>query len=60
MSYHLLGQARQYDGGKWVLRFKSKLFSLDATTNEMCLIMFDWAHFRRAKGGGVISTGARP
>ena len=50
MFYHLLGQARQYDWGKRKFRFKNKLFSMDATCIELCLSMFDWAHFRRAKG----------
>jgi hypothetical protein len=31
-------------------RFKSKLFSLDATFIDLCLSAFPWAHFRRAKG----------
>ena len=48
--YHLLGQARQYDWGKRKFRFKNRLFSMDATFIELCLSLFDWAHFRRAKG----------
>jgi len=31
-------------------RFKHKLYSLDATVIDLCLEMFDWAKFRRAKG----------
>lgn len=31
-------------------RFKNPLRSLDATVIELCLKMYDWAHFRRAKG----------
>lgn len=31
-------------------RFKNPLFSIDATTIDLCLKVFDWAHFRRAKG----------
>lgn len=31
-------------------RFKNKLYSLDATVIDLCLEMFDWAKFRRAKG----------
>lgn len=30
--------------------FKNKLYSLDATVIDLCLDMFDWAKFRRAKG----------
>ena len=32
-------------------RFKNKLLSLDATTVSLCLGLFPWAEFRRAKGG---------
>jgi hypothetical protein len=32
-------------------RFKNKLLSLDATTISLCLGLFPWAEFRRAKGG---------
>ena len=32
-------------------RFKNKLLSLDSTTISLCLEMFPWAEFRRAKGG---------
>jgi hypothetical protein len=32
-------------------RFKNKLFSLDSTTISLCLNLFPWAEFRRAKGG---------
>ena len=31
-------------------RFKNKLYSLDATVIDLCLEIFDWAKFRRAKG----------
>ena len=31
-------------------RFKNKLYSLDATVIDLCLSMYDWAKFRRAKG----------
>ncbi len=32
-------------------RFKNKLLSLDATVISLCLSLFPWAEFRRAKGG---------
>src|ERR1700675_148258 len=32
-------------------RFRNKLLSLDSTTISLCLEMFPWAKFRRAKGG---------
>ena len=41
---------------KHKFRFKSKLFSLDATTIKLCLSLFPWASFRQAKGGIKIHT----
>ena len=31
-------------------RFKHKLLSLDSTVIPLCLSVFDWAHYKRAKG----------
>ncbi len=31
-------------------RFKNKVMSLDSTVIDLCLSMYDWAKFRRAKG----------
>jgi hypothetical protein len=36
--------------GKKKFRFKNKLISLDSSTIDLCLEMFDWARFRRTKG----------
>jgi len=41
---HLGSRKRQF-------RFKNKLLSLDSTTISLCLTLFPWAQFRRAKGG---------
>ena len=32
-------------------RFKSKLLSLDSTIISLCLDLYPWAKYRRAKGG---------
>jgi len=32
-------------------RFRNRLLSLDSTTISLCLTLFPWAQFRRAKGG---------
>ena len=32
-------------------RFKNELYSMDATTIDLCLSLFPWASFRKAKGG---------
>lgn len=31
-------------------RFKNPLVSLDSTTIDLCLSLYDWAHYRRTKG----------
>jgi hypothetical protein len=41
---------------KHKFRFKSKLFSLDATTIKLCLSLFPWAAFRQNKGGIKMHT----
>ena len=45
---------RQHGGlgtRKSKFRFRNKLLSLDSTTISLCLSIFPWAKFRRAKGG---------
>jgi hypothetical protein len=54
LFYTALGRFRDENGlglRKQKFRFKNKLLSLDATTISLCLEMFPWAKFRRAKGG---------
>jgi hypothetical protein len=46
----LLERCRMQVGGRKKFRFKNKLVSLDSTTIDLCLSMFDWARFRRTKG----------
>ena len=41
---------------KHKFRFKSKLFSLDATIIKLCLSLFPWATFRQNKGGIKMHT----
>jgi hypothetical protein len=36
--------------GKKKFRFKNKLISMDSSVIDLCLEMFDWAHFCRTKG----------
>ena len=47
--YSLLGRCQALVGPR-KFRFKNKLYSLDATVIDLCLSVFDWAKFRRAKG----------
>jgi len=48
--YTLLERCREI-APKHRFRFKNKLLSLDVTTIDLCATLFDWAKFRRAKGG---------
>lgn len=41
----------QLGGRKHTFRFKNKLLSIGSTTISLCLSLFPWAKFRRAKGG---------
>ena len=38
-------------------RFKNKLYSLDASTIDLCLAVFPWARFRRTKGAIKLHVG---
>ena len=54
LFFTALGRFREQQGlgtRKHKFRFKNKLLSLDSTTISLCLTMFPWAKFRRAKGG---------
>lgn len=37
-------------GGRKRFRFRNRLLSLDASVIDLCLSLYDWARFRRAKG----------
>jgi Domain of unknown function (DUF4372)/Transposase DDE domain len=54
LFYTVLARFRaqeQLGARKRQFRFKNKLLSLDSTTLSLCLSLFPWAKFRRAKGG---------
>jgi hypothetical protein len=54
LFFTLLGRFRasgQLGPRQHAFRFKNKLLSLDSTTVSLCLKVFPWAKFRRAKGG---------
>jgi hypothetical protein len=50
LFYALLDRCRQAFNGSGKFRFKNKLYSFDASLVELCLSLFDWAKYRRAKG----------
>ena len=47
----LLQRFRQELGTHKKFRFKNPLVSLDASVIDLCATLYDWAKFRRAKGG---------
>jgi len=50
LFYNLLNRCKDVTP-KHKFRFKNPLHSLDATTIDLCLSVFPWAKFRKAKGG---------
>ena len=50
LFYRLMERCRNAIGEKHKFRFKNKLLSFDATLISLCLEMFNWAKYRRAKG----------
>ncbi|MHA1569459.1 MAG: IS4 family transposase [Alphaproteobacteria bacterium] len=53
----LIKQARRlYTEEDFGLALKETVYALDATTIDLCLQLFPWAHFRRAKGGIKMHT----
>ena len=54
-----LGRFREQQGlgsRKHKFRIKNKLLSLDSTTLSLCLTMFPWAQFRRAKAASKLTS----
>lgn len=49
MFYHLLARCRDLTP-RHRFRFNNPLYSIDATTIDLCLSVFPWARFKRAKG----------
>ncbi len=49
MFYGMLSKCQAIAPGH-KFRFKNPLYSLDATTCELCLSLYDWAKFRTTKG----------
>ncbi len=50
LFYRLLERCRTAVALPRKFRFKHKLVSLDSTVIDLCVSLFDWAHFRRTKG----------
>lgn len=48
--YQLLETCRLASHGRRPFRFKHPLYSFDSTTIDVCLSLFNWAHYMRTKG----------
>lgn len=49
LFYHMLSKCQFKKSHKFT--FENKLYALDGTVIDLCLSVFDWAKFRRKKGG---------
>ncbi len=56
MFYKMLGRCSAV-APKHSFKFKGKIYLLDTTTIDLCLSVFSWAKFRRAKGAIKLHVG---
>ena len=55
--FHLLDRLGQQPARRKIkFRIKSKILLLDSTTISLCLDLFDWAHYKTAKGAVKMHT----
>lgn len=56
-AHHLIGFARKlYQKEPLAVELKNTVYALDATTIDLCLSIFPWAHFRKTKGAVRLHT----
>jgi len=57
-AYHLIDEARRLclDGAENPFSFSNPVYAFDSTTIDLCLNVFCWATFRRAKGAVKLHT----
>jgi len=56
-AQHLIGIARKlYQKEQLVVDIEQTVYALDATTIDLCLALFPWAHFRTAKAAVKLHT----
>jgi hypothetical protein len=57
LAAHLIGKARRlYAGDSFGVELDQTVYALDATTVDLCLSVFPWAHFRSTKAAIKINT----
>ena len=54
-AYHLVAEARSKNTEK-IFGFDGHVYAFDSTTIDLCLEVFEWAKFRKHKGGIKIHT----
>ena len=54
-AYHLVAEARSKSTEK-IFGFDGHVYAFDSTTIDLCLEVFEWAKFRKHKGGIKIHT----
>jgi hypothetical protein len=57
LAEHLIAKARRlYAGDSFGVELSQTVYALDATTVDLCLSVFPWAHFRSTKAAIKINT----
>jgi hypothetical protein len=56
LFYELLKKCKGFSFGTAPFAFENDLYGIDATTINLCLNLFPWAHFRTAKGAIKLHT----
>jgi len=57
LAYSLITKARRlYRNEPFAVELEQTVYALDATTIDLCLSMFPWAHFRRTKSAIKLHT----
>ena len=54
-AYYMIAEARRKRAGD-VVGLKAHIYAFDSTTIALCLSLFDWAKFRKKKGGIKVHT----
>ena len=54
-AYHTVGVAQKMRIEN-IFKLGGKVYAFDSTTIDLCLSVYEWAHFRRAKGGIKVHT----
>ncbi|MBP5335861.1 MAG: IS4 family transposase [Bacteroidales bacterium] len=55
LAYHTVGVAQRMRLDD-IFKLGGKVYAFDSTTIDLCLSVYEWAHFRRAKGGIKVHT----